>query len=126
NCFVESSDATEAAVWFIESTDVSNQYKIYTVVNDVQNYMRNTSENYMGLTTDSDEATAFDLTNAADYKFYFKKNGANQWLQHSNGGGGIRLYTDNNNATNCQISIGLCLIRRLRENLTALTAKLMV
>ena len=37
--------------------------------------------------------------------FYFKSATENKWLQHSNGGGGIRFFTDNNNATNCSITI---------------------
>lgn len=38
-------------------------------------------------------------------KFYLKHAGQNRWLQHSNGGGGFRFFTDNNNAENSQITL---------------------
>ena len=37
--------------------------------------------------------------------YHFKKYDENKWLQHSNGGGGIRYYTDANQATNSRIKM---------------------
>jgi len=67
--------------------------------------MQNPGGNLAGLTADSSSAVRFEISEAGNSKFYFRKTGKNLWLQHSNGGGGIRFYTDKNNAANSQISI---------------------
>ena len=107
-CFVETSNVSEASRWYFEAVEGSeNPYVIYTFVNEEKQYMQNTSGNLMGLTTELSSAVSFEISQPAntDSKFYFKKSGENKWLQHSNGGGGIRFYTDNNNTTNSRISI---------------------
>ena len=49
--------------------------------------------------------------------------GENKWIQHSNGGGGIRFYTDNNNATNSQITISYASSFVLPEDTYSLDGK---
>ncbi len=103
SCYIETNSISDASPWFFERGADENTYYIYTMINGEKKYMRNTSGNLMGF-ADAD-GTLFEMSQASDGKFYFKKRGENRWLQHSNGGGGIRLYTDNNNAANSQISI---------------------
>ena len=81
-----------------------NQYYIYTMVNESKRYIRQTEAGKNTITLSENNGTALALTLAGNGKFYIKHSGENRWLQHSNGGGGIRFYTDKNNATNSQIS----------------------
>lgn len=103
DCFIETRNINNASSWYLEKGDGNNVYYVYTLIDQEKRYMYNKSGNLMAL--ESESKTAFELSQAADGKFYFKVVGANKWLQHSNGGGGIRLYTDNNNAANSQISL---------------------
>ncbi len=105
SAFNETINNGQAAVWYFESAGADNQYRIYTVIGGENRYMRNTSGNNMGLTANVGSAAVFELSDAADYKFYFKILGENKWLQHSNSGNGIRLWTDNGNAVNSRLSI---------------------
>lgn len=100
SCFIEVNSASNAAIWYFEP-EGNNNYRIYTYINGEKKYIKNTSGNLVGL---SDSGTLMTLT-PINGKFYFKIASENKWLQHSNGGGGIRYYTDNNNAANSQIAI---------------------
>ena len=104
NAFVEKTKIAEASYWFLEDgSGAENSYYIYTLENGQKKYMYNISGNNMGLS--ETQKTLFELSQPVEGKFYFKVSGEGKWLQHSNGGGGIRLYTDNNNPTNSQISL---------------------
>lgn len=104
NCFNEIGDSDKASEWYFEAVDSqAGTYKLYTYVNGEKKYVKNTSGNLVGLANTSD--TVFEISDAGDGTFYFKKKGENKWLQHSNGGGGIRFYTDKNNATNSKMTI---------------------
>ncbi len=109
SAFVETTSVDGASPWFFESSGTANRYYLYTMVNGEKKYMRNTSGNLMGLVDAKTSATAFDLTlkdaatSTTPAKFEVKKAGANQWLQHSGGGKGMRLYTDNNNHENSRL-----------------------
>lgn len=102
SAFIETNDITGAAVWYFEADNGS--YKIYTYVDKVKKYIHNSSGNLLELS--ETQADLFELSDVgADNAFYFKKKGAGKWLQHSNGGDGIRYYTDKNNATNPRIKL---------------------
>ena len=102
--FIETANESGASAWFLEAVSgYTNRYYIYTYDSGVKKYMYNTTGNQMGL--HQTNKSAFDVSYVSDTKFYFKLVGANKWLQHSNGGGGIRLYTDNNNPNNTQLSL---------------------
>ncbi len=104
SAFNETTNANAASYWQFEKVDSQeNQYYIYTLINGEKQYMYNKSGNLMDLSETN--KTAFELSEAAEGKFYFKVANQSKWLQHSNGGGGIRLWTDNNNAANSQITI---------------------
>ena len=105
NAFNETINNGQAAVWYFESAGADGQYRIYTVIDGVNQYMRNTSGNNMGLTANAASAAVFELSDADSYKFYFKILGENKWLQHSKSGNGMRLWTDNNNSENSRLSI---------------------
>lgn len=104
-CFTLSSGNIQAAAeWTIESTG-DGAYRVGTLSGSTLRYIANPSGNLAGLTEAADEAAVFDIAQAADGLFYFRLRGQNKWLQYSNGGGGIRFYTANDNAGNCQITI---------------------
>ena len=103
SCFIETGSFDDASEWFFENAGSEGKYYLYTYVNGQKKYLKNTSGNLVGL-SDS-PGSVLELSAAGSNKFYIKLDGANKWLQHSNGGGGIRFWTDNNNAANSQISI---------------------
>ena len=104
--FNESTSYDGASKWYLEQVSgYTNRFYVYTYVNDVKEYMYNnttTNANFMELNTTS--KTAFDISCEGDSKFLFKVSTKNAWLQHSNSGGGMRLYTDHNNANNSQLT----------------------
>ena len=104
--FNESTSYDGASKWYLEQiSGYTNRFYVYTYVNDVKEYMYNnttTNANFMELNTTS--KTAFDISCEGDSKFLFKVSTKNAWLQHSNSGGGMRLYTDHNNANNSQLT----------------------
>ena len=103
SAFIETEASSDAAEWFFENAGSDGKYYLYTYVNGQKKYLKNTSGNLVGL-SDS-PGSVLELSAADSNKFYIKLDGANKWLQHSNGGNGIRFWTDNNNAANSQISI---------------------
>ena len=104
--FNESTSYDGASKWYLEQiSGYTNRFYVYTYVNDVKEYMYNnttTNANFMELNTIS--KTSFDISCEGDSKFLFKVSTKNAWLQHSNSGGGMRLYTDHNNANNSQLT----------------------
>ena len=104
SCFELSDDnPLGASKWYFEPTDNANEYFIYTITADGKRYVKNTSGNLAGLVETG--GTVFEISEATDGLFYFKVKDENKWLQYSNGGGGIRFYTDKNNAGNSRITI---------------------
>lgn len=105
SCFMEVGDALSAAVWYFEPAPASSSdYLLYTYVDGAKKYLKNTRDNLVGLTDDGGTPITI-IPSGAEGKFYFKSASENKWLQHSKGGGGIRFYTDNNNADNSRIAI---------------------
>ena len=101
SALTESTAITQAAVWYFEkTTDDDNTFKIYTKVNNQKKYIQTKSGNNIEL---GDNGDTFSISDAFTDCFYFKKLNENKWLQHSNSGGGIRYYTDNNTAANSRI-----------------------
>ena len=102
DALVETTDVEQAALWYFEQPDATkNEYKIYTYVGGAKKYIHNKSGNLIEL---SDSADIFEISlSPTANAFYLKKKGENKWLQHSNGGGGIRYYTDNKNTVNPRI-----------------------
>ena len=103
--FIEVTDVSLAAAWRFVPAEGENRYRICTVVDGAEKYIRNTSGNYAGFTDAAGDGTVFELSQAGAESFYFKIAGQNKWLQYSNGGGGIRFWTDRNSAVNSQITI---------------------
>ena len=101
--FIETEDYASAGIWFFEQIEETSNYLIYTNLDGKKQYIRNTSGNLAGLAENN--GTAFEISQAGNGLFYFKKQGENRWLQHSNSGSGIRFYTDNNDAANSRITI---------------------
>ena len=107
--YTESTDVLNASVWQLEKiSGGDSRFNIYTYIDDTDTkyYMYNNTSggaNFMGL-SDTSKA-AFDISLEATGKFLFKITTKNAWLQHSNSGGGIRLYTDHNNANNTQFML---------------------
>lgn len=103
---VETSSYDGASKWYLEQVSgYTDRFYIYSKINGVVNYIfhnSTTNANFIGLSTTT--KTAFIVSSPADYRFYFKLSTGNRWLQHSKSGGGLRLYTDINNAYNSQLS----------------------
>ena len=103
---VETSSYDGASKWHLEQVSgYTDRFYIYSKINGVANYIFHdsaTNANFIGLSTTT--KTAFIVSSPTDYKFYFKLSTGNRWLQHSKSGGGLRLYTDINNAYNSQLS----------------------
>lgn len=104
SCFVETTSLGAASVWFFEPVaDGVSQYRIYTMANGVQKYVTTPGGNLVGL-GDIGSAATFELEETSGF-FYIKVVGQSKWLQHSGSGGGIRLWTDHNNATNSRVTL---------------------
>ena len=103
---VETSSYDGASKWYLEQVSgYTDRFYIYSKINGVVNYIfhnSTTNANFIGLSTTT--KTAFIVSSPVDYRFYFKLSTGNRWLQHSKSGGGLRLYTDINNAYNSQLS----------------------
>ncbi len=105
DAFVETSSESGAASWYFEPADDSGQrFYIYTLIDSEKQYITNPSDVKAGLSPT--EKATFELSSTGnDKKFWFKLSGENKWLQHSNGGGGIRFYGQNNDVANSRIVI---------------------
>lgn len=119
SAFIETNKSEDADEWYFESADDGSFY-IYTMEDGNKQYMYNQSGNFVSLSTNK---TAFEISQAAEGKFYLKIKGQNKWLQHSNGGKGIRFYTDNNNATNSRITITYADSYRVKDDPYELNGK---
>ncbi len=103
NCLVETTSVIVASLWYFEQD--GDYYKIYTY-NGGKKYIHTKSGNQIELSSSS--ADLFDITEDGDtspQKFLFNQKDTNKWLQHSNGGGGIRYWTDSDNQTNSRIMV---------------------
>lgn len=104
---IENSNQSAAADWYFEKADEDDDtFYIYTLVEGTKNYIHQKAANSNEIEL-AVSGTAFVLSEAADKPgtFFFKHSSQGRWLQHSNGGEGIRFYTDTNNATNSRIYI---------------------
>lgn len=101
---VETDNITSASKWYLEQVSgYQDRFYIYCIKNGVNQYIYNYTSggaNFINLSTT--EKQVFIFSQQEEGKFYVKCANANKWLQHSKSGGGIRLYTDANNANNCQ------------------------
>ena len=100
--YVETANEKQASRWYFELVSgYTNRFNIYTYVGNEKLYMYNNTAggaNFMGLSAES--KADFDITCEKTNKFLLKITTKNAWLQHSKSGGGIRLYTDHNDANN--------------------------
>ncbi|MBR2560990.1 MAG: hypothetical protein IKE31_02440 [Eubacterium sp.] len=104
-CLTETTDQNAAAEWFFEKeSGTDHVFYIYTLQSGEKKYIRQVSPGKVNVTLAA-SGTPFDLSVAETEKFFFKHNTENLWLQHSNGGGGIRLYKENGDVTNARIII---------------------
>ena len=106
SCFTEATNILAAAVWFFEKAgEETEQYYLYTVVNGNKKYLQQTSSGNNNVKLD-DSGTPLKVSAATKEDTYlFKHADESKWLQHSNSGGGIRFYTDANNAINASFTL---------------------
>ena len=110
-CLTESNDINEAAIWYFEhcveegeeGEEDEEYFKIFTYVGGVKKYIQTTSGNNITLGSTGDKIEVSPGRSAST--FFLKKLEESRWLQHSNGGNGIRYYTDNLNNNNSQIKM---------------------
>ena len=123
-CFVETKNPDAAARWYFEKiAGQDNQYYIYTMQGTEKKYIKQVSANNNNVTLNAAGGTAFVISRAADGLFYLKHATEDRWLQHSNGGKGIRFYGDNNNATNSQIRLTYADAREVPDDYYELDGK---
>ena len=104
-CFYENTAITSAALWtFVPTSEGASTYWISTTVNKETRYISHPGGNYVGLVNSTDNAAVFEVSDAGNGTFYIKKHGEDRWLQHSNGGNGLRFYTDTSNAANSKFT----------------------
>ena len=107
SCLIENTDSYSAAEWYFEIiSGTENTYYIYTMVDGVKKYIHQKSDN--NNIELADAGTPITLSEAGSdtpYRFLLKHSSQNRWLQHSNGGGGIRFYTEKSDKTNSRIYI---------------------
>lgn len=115
DCIRESTDEENAAVWFFEKVNEDNDnVYIYTKTGNKKEYIHNKSGNLVELS--ETKKTAFEISVAQDGRKLIKVSGENKWLQHSNGGKGIRLYTDCANETNSRIKIDYAIAPEIEDD----------
>lgn len=101
NALIETKNIVDAAVWHFEPSPSGDCYKIYTFINGDKKYIHTKSGNLIELSSVGDEFTITQVNGTTD-SFNFIKKGTNKYLQHSNGGKGIRYYDgagENNNGS---------------------------
>ena len=104
-CFYENTSIASAALWtFVPTSEGASTYWISTTVNKETRYVSHPGENYVGLVDSTDNAAMFEVSDAGNGTFYIKKYGEGKWLQHSNGGNGLRFYTDTNSSDNSKFT----------------------
>lgn len=96
-----------AAEWFLVKVQESGAYLLKTIVDNQELYLCNTTKNEVGLVANASDATPFILSEAGGDTFYFKHATKGLWLQYSNTGRGIRLWSDANDDYNPKITIDL-------------------
>lgn len=100
--FIENSSITNADPWYLEQIEgYTDRFYVYTYINNQKMYIFNDTSsgaNFAGLSSTS--KASFTISQPVEGYFLLKISTANKWLQHSKGGGGIRFYTDANNAYN--------------------------
>lgn len=105
---VETDSIENAAVWYFEPVEgTSNQFRIYTGTGSSKKYIRQKSEtgDAANQLVWSDDGSIFEISDAATGTFYIKLAGQNRWLQHSKGGDGIRMWTDNKDSGNSRFKL---------------------
>ncbi len=101
NALVETTNSSEAAIWFFEES--GDKLKLYTYVGDQKKYLHNKGGNNVELSTTAADILDISATDSSTASFYIKMDNQDRWLQHSGSGGGIRYYTDNKNKVNSNI-----------------------
>ena len=105
SAFNVTTSVSVAADWRFEPVEgQTGRYYISTTVDGETKYLNNPENNNVGLVDSTDTASRFEVALAADGLFYIKLSGQNKWLQYSNGGKGIRLYTSNTDVNNTRIT----------------------
>ena len=104
-CLIEDGSSSNAAEWYFEKDD-NGKYYVYTLIDGQKQYIKSVANGQNEIKLDSESGTALDITKTPETgKFFFKKDGQNRWLQHSNGGKGIRFYTENKDVNNARLVI---------------------
>ena len=99
---VKTNDVNAAAVWGFEQAEgQANRYYLYARVDGAIKYVHQTGTNANTIELSETEKTAFDVSCPDTTQFVLKVADQSRWLQYSNSGGGIRLYINDDNTTNC-------------------------
>ena len=114
---------TSASEWTFVPAGAENCYRISTEIDGTVFYITNPSGNYAGLSESEGDGCVFSVSGAPGGRFYLKISGQNKWLQYSNGGGGFRFWTDNNDANNPRIFLTYASSSELEDDVYGLDGK---
>lgn len=104
DALIETSNEASAAIWYYEQD--GDQLKLYTYSDGAKKYLHTKSGNTVELSDTAADLLNISLVKNADpQSFNIVKNGSSKYLQHSNGGGGIRYYNGAGTASNSSIFI---------------------
>ena len=121
-CLVENTSLSRASIWYLEPTGTENRYSLATYdANENKLYITNPSGNLAGLSETG--GLTFDFSETGNDKFFVKITDVDKWLQHSNGGNGIRFWTDKKDATNPRIIMFYADSAKLPDDAYSLSGK---
>ena len=114
NCLIETTNFSDAAVWYFEPGD--NGSKMYTYVNGVKKYLHNIPTNNGRTTSNITEQVDIELSdtaadsleitfNSSDKSFLFSKTDSTLYMQHSKSGDGIRYFNKHDDQNNTHIKM---------------------
>ena len=96
---IQKTNSQALAVPYVfESTGTDDQYRIYTVVDGVTKYIKQ-SGNSLALVTDSSQATVFTLSDFPNKENEFRAEGTGGYYINQQGGAGGKGFAAYNNAT---------------------------
>ena len=104
-CLKETQNIAAATPFFLEQDeDDPSLCYIYIKNGNEKRYLAQDAANNNGNNIKfAAEGSLFAISEAGGGRFYIKHADSDRWLQHSNGGNGIRFWTDNKNAANSKV-----------------------
>lgn len=99
-----------AAVWDMIFVEGNNKFYLRTEVDGTDKYLKNIPgdddrSNKVAFVDSESDAALFESSSAGGGRYYIKVADVSMWLQHSNGGGGVRFWQNTGDGNNAKILI---------------------